>query len=406
MGIIKAAISTIGGSLADQWKEVLEADSMDSNTLMAPGVTVRADDKRNTNRKGTEDYITDGSVIHVGEKQFMIMTSGGKIVDYSAEPGYYVVKTGTAPSLFNGQFKDTLSEALSRFGYGGVTPSKMEVFFLNMSEVRDIPFGTQSPLNYFDSFYNAELYLRANGYFSVRISNPLLFYGEVGARASEGRFTSQELQRSFLAEFLGALQTSIAKLSVEGVQISHVSAKNTELSKLMSDALDEEWSNRRGVEVETVGINAITYDDASKELINIRNRGAMLQDASIREGYVQGSVARGIESAGSNTGGAGAAFMGVNMGMQGGGGFMGAASASNQISMQQQAAQQPAAPQAEEAWKCPQCEKDATGNFCASCGQKKPEAPPPAPQAAFCPNCGTQNTGEANFCPKCGNKLA
>lgn len=393
MGIIKAAISTIGGSLADQWKEVLEADNMDSATLMAPSAAVRADDKRNSNKKGTEDYISDGSVIHVAEKQFMILTDGGKIVDYSAEPGYFIVQTGSAPSMFNGQFGDALKEAFARFGFGGVTPTKMQVYFLNMSEVRDIPFGTQSPLNYFDSFYNAELYLRANGFFSIRISNPLQFFGEVGARAG-GRFTSKDLQQSFLSEFLGAFQASIGQMSVDGVQISHVGAKNLELAKLMGDRLDEDWSQRRGIEIESVGINAITYDDTSKELINMRNKGAMLQDPTIREGYVQGSVARGMEAAGSNPGGAGNAFIGMNMGMQGGGSFVGAASASNQAAAQQQAAQKTQ----DDSWKCPECNADATGNFCASCGHKRP-------QSGFCPECGSQITAGAKFCQKCGHKL-
>ena len=106
-----------------------------------------------------------------------------------------------------------------------------------------------------------------------------------------------------------------------------------ELSRYMRDTLDEEWLQMRGMEVCSVGIASITYDEESRKLIDMRNQGAMLSDATVREGYVQGAVARGMEAAGSNSAGAGLAFMGMGMGMQAGGGFMQAASQSNQTQM-------------------------------------------------------------------------
>lgn len=59
-----------------------------------------------------------------------------------------------------------------------------------------------------------------------------------------------------------------------------------------------------------------------------------------------------------------------------------------------------AAPAAEDknAWACPGCSTENTGNFCANCGTKKPEDN----GAWACPGCGTENTG--NFCTNCGTK--
>ena len=45
----------------------------------------------------------------------------------------------------------------------------------------------------------------------------------------------------------------------------------------------------------------------------MRNEGAMLSDPTVREGYVQGAMARGLEAAGSNANGAMAGFMGMGM---------------------------------------------------------------------------------------------
>ena len=101
MGIIKAFMGAVGGGLADQWLEVIEADGMSDTTVLTKGVKVRRNDKRNSNRKGTEDIISNGSVIHVYPNQFMMLVDGGRIVDYTAEEGYYKVEHSSAPSLFN-----------------------------------------------------------------------------------------------------------------------------------------------------------------------------------------------------------------------------------------------------------------------------------------------------------------
>ena len=85
MGLIKAATSMVGGGLADQWLEVIEPDNMSDTTVMTKGVKVRKDDKRGSNRKGTEDVLTDGTVVHVCPNMMMLLVDGGKIIDYTAE---------------------------------------------------------------------------------------------------------------------------------------------------------------------------------------------------------------------------------------------------------------------------------------------------------------------------------
>ncbi len=399
MGIIRAATAAIGGGLAEQWLEVIEADGMGDTVVMAPGVKVRPNDKRNQNKKGTDDLITDGSTIMVSPNQFMLLTDGGKVVDFSAEAGYYTVKNDNTPSLFNGNFGDAVRNTFQRVKYGGVTPFKQRVYYINTQEIKNIPFGTPNPINYFDNFYNAELYLRAHGYFSIKIVDPLLFFTEVVARNAE-HVDINDINQLYMAEFLSALQSSINQMSVDGIRISHVTSKTQELAKYMADTLDEDWVGRRGMRIESVGIASLGYDEESKKLINIRNQGAMLSDASVREGYVQGSVARGVEAAGSNAAGSMQGFMGVGLGMQAGGNFMAGASQSNQEQMRREEAQRPkqAAPApSADSWTCGNCGSTVSGNFCSSCGNARPKA-------QFCPECGSKVEG-GKFCSSCGCKL-
>ena len=410
MGIIKAAADLVKGNLSDQWLEVYEPENMGDQTVFTRGVQIR----RGQNTKGTDNTVSNGSVIHVYDNQFMILVDGGKIVDYTAEPGYYTVNNSALPSMLNGQFGDSLSEAFKRFKYGGQTPTKQKVYFINLQEIKGIKFGTRQPVNYFDSFYNAELFLRAHGTYSVKITNPLLFYAEAVPKNTD-HVEIDEINEQYLSEFLEALQSAINQMSADGIRISFVSSKARELGQYMANILDEEWNQMRGMEVQAVGIS-ISYNEDSQKLINLRNEGAMLSDPTIREGYVQAAAARGLEAAGSNANGAMAGFMGMGMAGNIGGSIVGNASSVNmaQMQMNQQAQNnmnqmnmgmgqmnqsnmgvQPQ-PQQAAGWTC-SCGQVNSGKFCSNCGK-------PAPAADWTCSCGQVNTG--NFCSNCGKPRA
>ena len=439
MGIIRAAAAAIGGSLADQWLEVIEAGDMGDQTVFTSGVMIR----RGSNTKGTPDTVSNGSVIHVYPNQFMMLVDGGKVVDYTAEEGYYTVNNSSLPSLFNGQFGDTLKESFQRVKYGGSTPTLQKVFFVNLQEIKGIKFGTRNPINYFDQFYNAELFLRAHGTYSIKVTDPLKFYSEVIPK-HRGKVEIQSINEQYLNEFLEALQSSINQMSADGIRISYVASKGRELGKYMSETLDEDWTQTRGMEIQSVGIASISYDEESQKLINMRNQGAMLSDPSVREGYMQGAIARGLEAAGSNANGAMAGFMGMGVGMTGAGGYMAGASQMNYQQMQmnqpgygqsgamgygqqpgqapgagygQQPGQAPGAGYGQQpgqamgygqqpgfgpggagsgqsgTWICG-CGAENTGKFCGECGKPRPA------QGPWTCSCGAVNTGK--FCGECG----
>lgn len=401
MGIIKAATSTIGGGLADQWLEVFEPDNMGDTTVMTKGVKVRRNDKRGSNRKGTEDVITDGSVIHVYPNMMMLLVDGGKIIDYTAEEGYYTVKNDLAPSMFNGSLKDAISETFNRFKFGGVTPQKQQVFYINLQEIKGIRFGTSSPLNYFDNFYNAELFLRAHGNYSLRITDPILFYTNAIPK-NKTQVDINDINEQYLAEFLTALQTAINKMSADGERISYVPSKSMELSKYMGEVLDDSWRELRGMEIVSVAVASISYTDDSVKLINMRNQGAMLGDPNVREGYVQGSIARGMESAGSNAAGATTGFVGMGMGMNTTGGYLNQAAQNNQQQIQQNQENQQKQNNGD-SWDCPQCGTSNTGKFCSNCGTAKPKGTPSLQmKCSECSEIIDLANGIPKFCPNCG----
>ena len=408
MGIIKATGMAIKGGFADQWLEIIEPDNMSDQTVFTRGIRTR----KGQNVKGTNDTVSNGSLIRVYDNQFMILVDGGKIIDYTAEPGYYKVSNSSMPSLFNGELGEALNEAFERIRFGGQTPSEQKVYYINLQEIKGIKFGTRNPINYFDGFYNAELFLRAHGTYSMRIVNPLLFYAEAIPR-NKDHVNIKDINDQYMSEFLEALQASINQMSADGIRISYVSSKARELGRYMASVLDEDWSKMRGMEIQSVGVSSISYDEKSQQLINMRNEGAMLSDPTIREGYMQGHFARGMESAGANANGAMTGFMGMNMGS----GFMGQASQTNFAQMQMQHAQYQQAMQMQNVqqqnaqqqnvqqqnmqpktntWTCA-CGSTNTGKFCSECGT-------PAPNQEWICACGNKNTGK--FCSECGTPRA
>ena len=408
MGIIRAVTDAVSGALADQWLEVIEPDQMSDRTVFTAGVQMRQGE-RNSNTKRTSAVVSNGSVIHVYPNQFMLLVDGGKIVDYTAEEGYYTVNNSSEPSLFNGDLGDSVKESFNRVRFGGTTPYAQKVFYVNLQEINGIKFGTTNPVNYFDSFYNSELFLRAFGTYSIKVVDPIKFYTEAIPKNAE-HVDISDINEQYLSEFLGALQAAINQMSADGVRISHVTSKNMELSRYMADILDDDWKDLRGMEVVSVGLAGLSYSEESQKLINMRNQGAMLSDPNVREGYVQGSVARGLEAAGSNSAGSMAGFMGMGLGMNAGGSFVGAASQANQA-QREAAAARPAAPAepadapkqeapaaSAEDWTCECGSKNHGGKFCPNCGKARPTA-------RFCTNCGEKLSPNAKFCPNCGTKV-
>ena len=413
MGLIREVVSlvgdTIGTAVADQWLEVLEPDGMTDNEVLVPARTVHKEKKMTFGKQKTDNRVSNGSVIHVYDNQMMILVDGGRIVDYSAEPGYFKVSNSTAPSMFNGEFKDTLKETFERFKFGGTPSTSQRVYYINTQEIKGIKYGTATPIMYFDEKYDAMFELRANGEYSIRITNPLLFYSEAIPRDAimENRAVDiKSINSQYRDEFITNLEASLNQYSGNGVSINYIQSHSVELSNYLRDALDEEWESTRGMVVQAVAIKVSMTEESSK-LMAMRSKGAMLKDASIQAGYIAAGVGEGIAAAGANEGGAMNGFVGMGMAMNAGGGVLGGYQQQQQMAQQQQQQQQQTAQQqmaqqqpvqtAVVGWACDCGNNSNTGKFCNNCGKPKPVVE----DNLWVCSCGTKNTGK--FCQECGS---
>lgn len=224
---------------------------MGENTVLTKGIW----NNSKTKEKKLAELIPNGTIAQVFDNQFMIIVDGGKIIDWTNEPGYYEIVNSSARKGFLGKLTSS----------GG-----QQIYYINTKEISGIRFGTQTPINYYDSFYEAELFLRCHGTYSIRISDPIRFYEEVVSKDSDEIFI-EEINAQHSGEFMTALATVINKMSKEGERISFLSSKATELSEYMAGCLDKDWKVFRGIEIESVAIASISYDDASMALIQKKN---------------------------------------------------------------------------------------------------------------------------------------
>ena len=397
MGLIKAGMGAIGGTLADQWKEFFYCDAIDKNVLVVKGQ--KRVTSRTTNTKGNDNIISNGSGIAVADGQCMIIVEQGKIVEFCAEPGQFTYDTSTEPSLFSGSLGKSIIETFKtmgkRFAYGGDTGKDQRVYYFNTKEIIDNKFGTANPLPFrvVDSKIGLDIdvSIRCNGVYSYKIANPILFYTNVCGNV-EQEYTRSEIDSQLKTEFISALQPAFAKLSALEMRPNQVPAHAEELSSFMNEVLNKKWGELRGLQVVSIAMNPITLPEEDAEMIKQAQRTAIMRDPGMAAATLVGAQAEAMKSAASNEAGAMTGFLGMGMAMNAGGGM----NAQNLYAMaqQQQAPAAPAPAPAAGGWTC-SCGAVNTGKFCAECGAKKPDD-------GWTCSCGTVNKGK--FCVECGAK--
>ena len=396
MGLIKAGLGALGGTLADQWKEYFYCEAMDKDTMVVKGR--KRTGSRSSNTKGNDNIISNGSVIAVADGQCMMIVEQGQIVEVCAEPGEFTYDTSTEPSIFSGPLGDSILETFrtvgKRFTFGGDTGKDQRVYYFNTKELIDNKFGTPNPIPFrvVDSKIglDVDVSIRCSGVYSYRIADPLLFYTKVCGNVSQD-YTRDELDSQLKSEFISALQPAFAKLSDMELRPNQIVAHNTDLENAMNEALSVKWGQLRGLQVVSIALGSVTLPPEDAEMIKQLQRTAVLQNPMMAGATLVGAQADAMKAAASNEAGAMTGFMGMGMAMNAGGGM----NAQNLFAMGQQQAQQPAP--AANGWKC-SCGATATGKFCPECGSKKPE---PVQAGSWKCKCGATATGK--FCPECGS---
>ena len=395
MGLIKAALGATGGTLADQWKEYFYCDALEADVLAVKGK--KRTSARSSNKRGDENIISSGSAIAVNDGQCMMIVEQGKVVEVSAEPGVFIWDASTEPSIFNGRLGEgiinTFKTIGKRFTYGGDTGKDQRVYYFNTKEIVGNKYGTATPvpLRVVDRNIrlDMDIAIRCNGEYSYKICDPILFYTNVCGNVGD-RYERSEIDSMLKTELMTALQPAFARISEQGVRYSALPAHTQELAEALNRELSEKWTQLRGLQVASFGVNSVSASPEDEEMIKELQRAAVMRDPTMGAATLVSAQAEAMRAAAKNENGAMMGFMGMGMAAQAGG-----INAQGLYQMGQNA-------NAENEWKC-SCGTMNKGNFCGNCGQKKPGA------ASYqCSKCGwiPENPAQPpRFCPNCGDPI-
>lgn len=406
MGLIKAALGAARGTIADQWKEYFYCDAMESDVL------VRKGQKRVSglfgNRSGSDNIITEDSVIAVADGQCMMIVENGRVVDVCAEPGEYIYNGDSSPSIFCGSLGEgirrTFDEMARRFTYGGEAGRDQRVYYFNTKEIMGNKYGTPVPVPFrvVDQSIglDVDISIRCNGEYSYRIADPILFYTNVCGNVA-GYYERFEMDAMLKTELLTALQPAFAKISELGIRYSALPAHTLELADALNDVLSRKWRELRGIVITSFGVNTVSASREDEEMIKQIQKSAVMRDPTMAAAALAGAQADAMRAAASNSAGAMAGFMGMNMAGATGGmniqQLYSMGQKNTEDSMQQKAGMQNTA----EGWRC-SCGTLNRGKFCMECGAKRPSGVP----VYRCDKCGWQPENPEKppkFCPECGD---
>ena len=278
MGIIKAVTSSIGGTLADQWKDIITAGAFDEHSAVVPGVLKSTNNGRGTNTNGSTGVISNGSKIFIPENTAAFIFSQSGIENIITTPGGYEYQNGE-DSIFNGDGmgRSIFKQTLNRIGYGGISDIQKEIAFVNLREIRNLKFGTKGPQVYHDMYYDCDLEIYAFGSFTIKVTDPERFIRNfVPANTMYYSFDDQKVRSQLLSDFIQSFIVALNSLSSK-FRISQLTSCANEISSVITNSSLNAgtWGDRFGFKLIQVSIENIEFSDRSRELVDQFNSNRM-----------------------------------------------------------------------------------------------------------------------------------
>jgi len=404
MGLIKAAASAIGSTLHDQWKEAIRCEDMGNDILMVKKTT-------------DTGVITNKSTIIVGPGQCAVIYDNGRIIDATAEDGFYTFDTSSSPSFFGGQFGAVFKEMWQRFTFGGGTAKEQAVFFFNLKEIIDNKFGTPSPIPFQDwshpipnqmtnTITPLRVKIKCFGTYTFSIDNPAIFMSRLAGTADV--YKTAQVVEQLKSEVIAVFQNVTNELgtSEHKVPVLEMPSQTDEIRAMMDEKVFDEKIRERGLRIESFAVESVTLDEESEKKIDDYE---LSSNAYMQQGKMVSSYADAVKGAAENENGAMNGFMGIGMMNMAtgnavnnmvGGAFTNTENSRIDLSNEQPVQETTETSEKVEEWTCKKCGKVITGKFCEDCGE-------PKPKKYKCDKCGWEPKADLEippkFCANCGD---
>ena len=337
MGLFRAAVGALGGTLADQWKDFYTVpEGLAPTAAMFAAVPRGENAGRGSNTKASEGVISNGSRILVPEGYGLVLMEQGAITGFAAEAGAYEWNSEEqdSQSIFAGDgiVSPLIKTSWERFKFGGRPGAQQRAYFVTLKELPNNRFGTQSEIYWDDAYMNAQVGAVTRGTYTLKIADPILFikawvpakYLEPG-QVFDFTDLENDAASQLFNEVVGSLAPAFSMYTNDpskGNRITKIQQDSVGFAQSLSGAVEQnyQWASGRGLAIVATAIIAIEYDEMTRELLRNVQRADALSGAR-GNSNLQASVASGFEAAGENTGSAGLIGLGMAAGATGLGGL-------------------------------------------------------------------------------------
>ena len=323
--------------------------------------------------RGSGDFRL-GSQLIVRESQAAVFFRDGKALD-TFGPGRHTISTANIPLLVR----------LISIPFGGETPFKAEVYFVNLKEFLDQKWGTPEPIPLRDKELGL-VRLRAFGTYSMEVAEPQLFVNKIVG--GQGIYDTTQI-----ANFLRSMLVSkmVDLMGETEASLFDLPRLYEEIAAGVKAKTQDDFANV-GITLKALYVSSISPTEETAKAIDER---AAMGAIGNMQAYLQLKAARAMGDAATAGGEAGsltAAGVGLGAGVGVGAAMAGA------ITEAMKGAQKPEA--AATTIACSKCgtANPAGAKFCNNCGTE-------LAGTVKCPNCGHENAVGATFCNNCGTKL-
>ena len=297
MGFIKAFAGALGGTFADQWKDfIMPMSNVPATAGLIPAVNVGTNNGRGSNTKGSENIITNGSKILVPDGYALITLQDGAVTGMVSEVGGYTYSSDdpNSKSLFAGDgfVASTITQTWERFKFGGIPGTQQKAFYVNLKEIPNNKFGTQSEIYWDDAYLNTQAGAVTRGTYTLRIIDPILFikkFVPVSYVQGEGGVfdfadMNNEASEQLFNEVVGSLSAAFSNYTNDpskGNRITKIQGDQIGFAQSLSQAVEDayQWKTDRGLEIVKVAIMAIEYDEKTKAVLHDVQRADSLSGA-------------------------------------------------------------------------------------------------------------------------------
>lgn len=332
MGFIKAFTGAVGGTFADQWLDyIMPPKNIPDTAAVFGGEMASANQARSSNTRFNAGVITNGSKIYVPEGYAVVTLDNGKITGVITEAGGYEFHSDNphSQSIFagDGLVGSLVKSSWEKFKFGGAPAATQTMLYVNLKEIPNFRFGTQSPIYWDDSFLGTQVAAMTRGTNTLHIIDPIKFVVNfLPVQYYDGKVfdfadPDNDAVTQLFDEVVGSLGAAFSQYCNDPQRqnrITKIQSDQLGIAKAIGAAVEANyaWKEGRGLEIVRTAIISIEYDEDTTKLLTDVKRADALSGAR-GNSFMQQAVARGMQAAGENGGGANMAFMGMGMGAVG-----------------------------------------------------------------------------------------